>query len=130
MWEETETDEEVYCRPQITKPRNCDRTLYWALYSFSGDIKKIQKLVDSGANVNFAFNGVSLLEIAIKKDCGVILDILCDNQVDVNTMMSNGRRPLGLLAERNGPCSFIQKLINSGADVNLRDETNMTAVQI
>lgn len=73
-------------------------------------------------------NGVSLLNIAIRKGHVHIASILMDNGVDINCISGDrGNTPLmDAAAEAN--TEFLVKLIKAGADLNLKSKSGQTAL--
>lgn len=95
--------------------------LLWAVKS--GDIAAVQRLLDSGADVNTTGHetnyGSTLLMIAIMDDSADIANLLISRGADVGFKDKYGDTPLHL-AIKKSMSSTVQALVNKGADVNAK----------
>ena len=114
----------------INIPGKSNRTpLLWASVSASGEF--IKTLIDLGADVNAqrTDDKVAPLYMAAFWNNYVAVDILLKHGADVGHL--NTSKTAGLHAcARKGSLSVCRLLIDSGCDINLRDNTGKTALYL
>lgn len=84
---------------------------------FSGDIGKIQKALDDGADVNEEYQKGYLLTYYCSRDNYDIVKLLIDNGADLDAGEGRFSTPL-IAASRYASPEVIQLLLKNGADVN------------
>ncbi len=95
-------------------------------YVKSGNIKKVQKTVANGIDINFqGVNQITPLSVAVENGCNEIVEWLLANGAEVDAKDRRGTTPL-MTAAWNGDSIIIQKLLEYGADPNLMDEYGNT----
>jgi tetratricopeptide (TPR) repeat protein len=82
-----------------------------------GDIKKVQELLDKGADVNEWNFGTALIWAASENRLE-IAKLLIDRGADVNSLGKNGWTALGCAAAVEGYGDMIDLLISKGADID------------
>ncbi|CAH0517760.1 unnamed protein product [Peronospora belbahrii] len=89
----------------------------------AGDVTKLQKLLDSGVNVDVKDeDGLTLLHWASSTGCFDVVELLLEHaQVFVNVQDDAGWTPL-MSAGSAGHCEIVGVLLRKGADANLANE--------
>ena len=84
---------------------------------WKGYSDKVEKYLDSGANVNEQHDGTTLLHIAAFNNRHLIAEKLIVKGAMVNAMDKNGGKPLHV-AVSLGHEKIVELLINNGAELN------------
>ena len=95
---------------------------------WAGDVAKIRRLVEKGANVDSAADsGTTPLHSAAMKDNREVVKVLLELGASLEATDRLGRTPLFLAAEVNPrPTAVIEVLLAAGASVDARDKFNKT----
>ena len=94
----------------------------------SGDLQKVQDLLDQGANVNAKVADHPLLRAA-REDAGAAnLRRLLGKSVSEGEIVFD--RTALMIASKNGHLGVVQLLVEKGANVNAKDEDGKTALDI
>ncbi|HIZ89091.1 MAG: ankyrin repeat domain-containing protein [Mucispirillum sp.] len=101
------------------------------------NIYALEKMVENGADLNYDFseyNAVPLLHYTINykqyirnEDYKELIAFLILNKIDINKKNSDGQTPL-MTALKNGDIDTFNALIAGGADVTLKDNNGLTAL--
>ena len=101
------------------------------------NIYDLEKMVEHGADLNYDFseyNAVPLLHYTINykqyirnEDYKELIAFLILNKIDINKKNSDGQTPL-MTALKNGDIDTFNALIAGGADVTLKDNNGLTAL--
>lgn len=101
------------------------------------NIYALEKMVENGADLNYDFseyNAVPLLHYTINykqyirnEDYKELIAFLILNKIDINKKNSDGQTPL-MTALKNGDIDTFNALIAGGADVTLKDNDGLTAL--
>lgn len=101
------------------------------------NIYALEKMVENGADLNYDFseyNAVPLLHYTINykqyirnEDYKELIAFLILNKIDINKKNSDGQTPL-MTALKNGDIDTFNALIAGGADVTLKDNKGLTAL--
>ncbi|XP_055848926.1 putative ankyrin repeat protein RF_0381 [Episyrphus balteatus] len=96
----------------------------------NGDLKLTEMLLDNGADINANnVNGLSPLVLAISKKKEEIIDLIIRKRSDcINDRCKEGICPLHAAAE-HGLSHVIQKLLQNGANVDVKTAAECTALQ-
>jgi len=110
---------------RLLKARGADLSLTAA--ACLGDLKRVQRLIREGVDVNTKDHGGStpLMAAAMEGSSEVVRELL-DNRADPNTRdKKSGGTPLMMAADR-GHANVVRVLLEQGADVNVRDKNGIT----
>src|SRR5450830_1774899 len=105
------------------RARNGDTALMLA--SFLGNASVVKKLVAAGAEVNQP--GWAAIHYAAAGGDIETLNFLLDNAAYIDSESPNKTTPL-MLALRSGKYDAAQLLLNAGADIHLKNDAGMTAM--
>lgn len=94
-----------------------------------GDLETLKLLLDAGADVNAHndFNATALLWAAREPEKA---RILIEHGANVNVQSKQGRTPLMVASLRRGGSAVVALMLAKGADVNLKDSRNSTALSL
>jgi ankyrin repeat protein len=93
-----------------------------------GEIEKIEKLLDKGANPNVQdIFGSTPLRIAARCDNPEVVELLLKRGADPNVPDIFGSTPLHIAAECDNP-EVVELLLKRGADPNIPDDDGQTAL--
>ena len=96
--------------------------------SFNGDILKVKKLLEEGADINAKDeDGMSALQMASSDGHTDIVNLLLEEGADVNAKNEDGKTALQM-ASSNGDTDIVKLLLEAGADVNAKDNDWGTAL--
>lgn len=102
-------------------------TLLFNTVANNTNIKIIEKLVKSGADVNFCTtNGITILMAALNNPNSNVVKYLLSNGAEVNFIGERGLTPLMHAISIDAPLESIKILLENGADVNAKDERKKT----
>lgn len=92
----------------------------------SGDIKRVQSLISSGADVNSKNeDGLTPLHVAAVRGREAIVKLLIEQDADVTTKNKDGQTLLHHVA-REGHVNIVELLLDSGADLSAKDNAKRT----
>ena len=94
---------------------------------FSGDIVKIQKALDEGADVNEEYQKGYILTYYCNRDNYDIVKLLIDNGADLDVGEGRFATPL-IAASRYASPEVVQLLLKNGADVNATSNDGSTPI--
>jgi len=94
-----------------------------------GNFQTLKLLLDAGADVNAHndFNATALLWAARDPDKA---QLLIERGANVNVQSKQGRTPLMIASLRRGGSAIVGLMLAKGADVNLKDSRNLTALAL
>ncbi len=97
--------------------------------SAQGDLRRVEKLVKGGADVNSKSGENSMTPLSIASSSGKldVVKYLIDNGADINLASFDGKTPL-MHAVINNHLDVVKYLITKGANVNLKDKEGATAL--
>ena len=96
------------------------------LAALKGQLAMCQQLIERDADVNKT--GWAPLHYAATAGQVEVIQLLLDNHAYVDAASPNGSTPL-MMASMYGTSAAVQLLLESGADWNLKNEQNLTALQ-
>ncbi|MFB0555514.1 MAG: ankyrin repeat domain-containing protein [Phycisphaerae bacterium] len=92
----------------------------------SGDIKRVQSIISSGADINAKNEeGFTPLYSAVERGQKVVVELLIANGADINAKGKNGQTPLHYTAQQ-GHADVAELLLANGADINAIDNAKRT----
>ena len=94
---------------------------------FSGDIKKIQKALDEGADINEEYEKGYIITYYCNRDNYDIVKFLIDNGADLDVGMGRFSTPL-IAASLYASPEVVQLLLKNGADVNAGSNDGSTPI--
>lgn len=102
-------------------------TLLFNTVANNTNIKIIERLIKSGADVNFCTtNGITILMAALNNPNSNVVKYLLSNGAEVNFIGERGLTPLMHAISVDAPIESIKILLENGADVNAKDERKKT----
>ena len=107
----------------LDKIHEINNYLFYAVQE--GNIDKVNKAIDAGANINENQGGWTPLHWACKMGIVPIIEVLLINDADINSKDAWGYTPIFLCC-RFGHGEATEFLLKSGADVNSIDNDGMT----
>lgn len=116
-----------FYKPPLFSERTNEEKLIAAV--FNGQLQKVKDLVSQGANVNFTTRGETALHHAIRSGCFESVKFLIEARAELNVFNKDGESPL-ILAAKNRNAEITKLLIENGADVNLKNDKEMSALKI
>ncbi|MES2102815.1 MAG: ankyrin repeat domain-containing protein [Pseudomonadota bacterium] len=105
------------------KSNNGDTALMLA--SFIGNLDAVNKLIAADAEINRP--GWTALHYAAAKGDPAIISVLLENYAYIDAASPNHTTPL-MMAVRSGKTPAVQLLLDEGADVTLKNDVGMTAL--
>lgn len=105
------------------RSKNGDTALMLA--SFMGNLSAVNKLIAADAEVNRP--GWSALHYAAAKGDPAIIAVLLENYAYIDAASPNHTTPL-MMAVRSGKTAAVKMLLEEGADVALKNDVGMTAL--
>ena len=109
--------------------KNGEQAISKAAYN-NPNLDVIDYLVKNGANINFKANydsGINLISYAANNENEEIIDYFIKKGIDINTASRVGETPL-LTASRNPNINVFKRLLEAGADINVKDNENIDAL--
>ena len=94
-----------------------------------GNVKVVQKYLDSGVDVNDKYFAWSALQIAANKNQLAVVKLLVDKGADVNYKHPILKMTSLQLAAYDGFEDVVKYLISKGADVNVKMRGNVSIVR-